>query len=123
MIKELIEQLNNIPQNYDPDFRKGKETELLPYKQDLQKVEIIEDLLKHKYIKDFISTKKENYKIINEQIMELSEDLSKANIRKIQLLQGRKKEIEETLKEFEIPDIEQIKKVIEEELKFIKNGQ
>lgn len=122
MYKDLLEQLNNIPKQYDEAYRQEKTLEMQGYKEDLLKAQILEDIVKNKYIKDLIDKKIKRIENIDSEILTLSTNLSSDNIRKIQTLQGQRTEVQQTIKDLTPPDISSIKKVIEEELKYIKNN-
>ena len=122
MYKDLLEQLNSIPSQYDEGYRQDKEREMASYKDDILKAEILEDIVKNKYIKDLISSKIQKIEDIDNEILTLSTDLSPTNIRKIQSLQGQRDATQQIIKDLTPPDISHIKKVIEEELKYIKNN-
>lgn len=122
MYKDLLEQLNNIPKQYDEAYRAEKEMEMRGYREDIRRAEILNELINHQYIKDLIKRKREEIERIDEEIIRIALNLSNDSIRKIQTLQGKKSALQDIIRDLTPPDISSIKKVIEEELKYIKNN-
>ncbi len=121
MFNDIKDKLSKIADFYD-DFPEKKE-ELKGYKHLLDNYEIITSLVENKYLADFLAELDGRVKEIDAQIIYLARNPTKNND-EIVMLMGEKEAIRRLLNRLEIPNIDLIEKVIEEELNYLKeNGR